>query len=168
MKKRMKTTFIGTLTFLITIVCIGNVHSQELQIGSPTPLQIILNNMPAIPIVGNTLKFDFGGDIWISKLNGQNFSAGSIEILDTDEGSILTLRQTHLWGGAVGSVGAAGEAVGRTAGKIPGAGRVATVGNIAGKTGQIAGNIAGWVENVGADIVLVYNPGPPARLSLQN
>jgi len=168
MVKIIKSVFIGTLAFFIAFVSVGNLHSQELQIGSPTPLQSILNSMPAIPLAGNILKFEFGGDTWIAKLNGENFSAGSIEILDTDEGSILTLKQTHTWGGTVGSVGAVGGAVGKTAGKIPGGGKIATAGKVAGRVGKAAGNIAGWVENIGSDIVLVYNPGPPAKLSLQN
>ena len=170
MRKVFKSVFIGTHVLFITIVSVGNVHSQEVQLGSPSPLQSILNNMPAIHIAGNTLKFEFGGNVWIAKLNGENFSAGTIEILDTDEGSILSLKQSHTWGGTVGGVGAAGGAVGNTAVRIPGGGRVAAAGNAAGRVGRAAGKIAGWVENNndGLGIVLVYNPGPPARLSLQN
>jgi len=164
----IKSVIISAMAFFITFLSIGNLYSQELQIGSPTPFQIILNNMPAIPIAGNILKFEFGGDTWIARLNGENFSAGSIEIFDTDEGNIITLKQTHAWGGAVGSVGAAGGAAGRVAGRIPGAGGVAAIGNAAGAVGRVAGNLAGWVENTGSDIVLLYNAGPPARLSLQN
>jgi hypothetical protein len=164
-----KPVFFGILVFFIALVSVGNVHSQEVQMGSPTPLQIVLNSMPAVPIAGNTLKFEFGGDTWISKLNGENFSAGSVEILDTDEGSILTLKQTHTWGGAVGSVGAVGGAAGKAAGKVPGGGKIAAAGNVAGRVGRTAGNIAGWKENTGSgsDTVLLYNAGPPARLSLQ-
>ena len=78
------------------------------------PLQKILNTLPAIPIAGNNLKFQFGGDTWISTLNGQNFIAGTFVSEDTDEGTVLTLKQTH-----VGPSGA-----GNVAGKIPGGGAV--------------------------------------------
>jgi len=50
-----------------------------LQSGEPTLLQQTLNRMPAIPIAGNNLKFEFRGDTWISRVNGENFSAGTIE-----------------------------------------------------------------------------------------
>jgi hypothetical protein len=146
----------------IAFVLVSNVHSQEVKLGSPTPSQILLNAMPAVPVAGNNLKFEFGGDMWISKLNGENFSAGSVETVDNEEGSILTLKQTHTWGGAVGSVGAVGGAIGKALG-----GRGAAAGNAAGTVGRAAGNIAGWKENPGSDIVLLYKPGPPESLSLQ-
>ena len=123
--------------------------------GVATPLQIILNALPAIPIAGNSLKFQFGGDRWTATVNGQNFSAGTIESEDTDSGSLLTLKQTHIWPGAVG------KTAGRIANRIPGAsaagGALNTAGNIAGAVGPI--------EASGPVIVLEYKAGPPARLS---
>ena len=124
--------------------------------GIPAALQTILNALPAIPIAGNNLKFIFEYDKWTATVNGENFSAGIIEIEDTDDGSILTLKQTHIWPGAVG------KTAGRIAGKIPGASAVSgvldTAGNIAGEVGAI--------ESSGPDIVLEYKKGPPAKLSL--
>jgi len=66
-------------------------------LGEPTVLQQALNRLPAVPIAGNNLKFEFGGNIWIATLNGRNFLAGTISTQETDEGSILTLRQTHIY-----------------------------------------------------------------------
>jgi len=124
-------------------------------LGTATPLQNVLNAMPAIPIAGNNLKFQFGGDIWIATVNGENFSAGTIVVEDTDTGSILTLKQTHIWPGAVG------KTAGRVANVIPGGGAVGGALNAA---GTIAG-AAGAIEAAGPEIVLEYKAGPPARLS---
>ena len=65
------------------------------QLGQATVLQQILNGLPAIPIAGRTLKFTFGGDTWIASLNKNEILGGTIIIQNTDEGSILTLQQTH-------------------------------------------------------------------------
>ena len=123
-------------------------------LGTATPLQNVLNAMPAIPIAGNNLKFQFGGDVWIATVNGENFSAGTIVVEDTDTGSILTLKQTHIWPGAVG------KTAGRVASVIPGGGAVGGALNAA---GTIAG-AAGAVEASGPEIVLEYKSGPPAKL----
>jgi hypothetical protein len=125
------------------------------QMGTQTPLQIILNTLPAIRIAGNNLKFQFGGDKWISTVNGENFSAGTVELEYTGGGTILTLKQTHIWPGAVG------KTAGRIFNRIPGGG---TVGGTLNAAGNIAG-AAGAVEASGPVIVLEYKAGPPAKLS---
>jgi hypothetical protein len=125
------------------------------QLGAPTALQTILNALPAIPIAGNNLKFQFGGDKWVATVNGENFSAGTIGFEATDEGSIITLKQTHIWPGAVG------KTAGRVANMIPGG---AAVGGVLNTAGQIAGAV-GAVEAPGLEIVLEYKAGPPAKLS---
>jgi hypothetical protein len=125
-------------------------------LGAQTPLQIILNALPAIPIAGNNLKFQFGGDNWMTTVNGENFSAGTIELEETDDGSILTLKQTHIWPGAVG------KTAGKVANRIPGG---AAVGGALNAAGSIAG-AAGAIEASGPVIVLQYKAGPPAKLSL--
>jgi formylglycine-generating enzyme required for sulfatase activity len=125
------------------------------QLGTPTPLQIILNTLPTIRIAGNKLKFQFGGDNWVATLNGENFLTGTIELEDTNGGSILNLKQTHMWPGA------AGKAVGKLASKIPG-------GSAVGGALDVAGNIAGAagaIEASGPVIVLGYKAGPPAKLT---
>jgi len=126
------------------------------QIGAPTPLQRLLNTMPAIPVAGNNLKFEFGGNVWVAKVNGESFSAGTIEIEDTEGGCILTLKQTHIWPGAVG------KTAGRVAGMAPGG---AAVGGALNTAGNIAG-VAGAVEAPGTETVLEYRAGPPAKLQL--
>ena len=124
------------------------------QLSMPTALQNILNALPAIPIAGNNLKFQFESDKWTATVNGENFSAGTIELEDTDDGSILTLKQTHIWPGAVG------KTAGRLASRIPGG---AAVGNALDTAGKIAGAV-GAIEASGPEIVLEYKAGPPARL----
>jgi hypothetical protein len=126
----------------------------SLQSGEPTLLQQALNLMPAIPIAGNNLKFEFRGGAWIARVNGENFSAGTIDFKTTTEGGILTLRQTHIWPGTVG------KTAGRVANVIPG-------GNAVGGALNTAGNVAGVVgpvEMSGTVIVLEYKAGPPSSL----
>jgi hypothetical protein len=122
----------------------------------PTALQAILNNLPAIPIAGNNLKFIFNGDKWTATVNGENFLAGTIEFESTADGALLTLKQTHIWPGAVG------RTAGRIASRIPGGGAAAGALNTA---GNIAG-AAGAVEASGPVIVLEYRAGPPSSLRL--
>jgi hypothetical protein len=94
-KKGAKLKKIVAIIFIL--VTIGGVYSQQL--GTLTPLQRILNELPAIPIAGRNLKFEFGGSSWIAKVNGENALAGTVEIVDIKGGSILTLKQTHVWAG---------------------------------------------------------------------
>ena len=125
------------------------------QLNQPTALQSILNDLPAILIAGNYLKFEFSGESWVAKVNGESFSTGTIEFETTAEGGILTLRQTHIWPGAVG------RTAGRVANRIPGSGAIGGALNTA---GNIAGTL-GSIETSGT-IVLEYRVGPPASLSL--
>jgi len=117
------------------------------QLGTPTPLQRILNELPAIPIAGRNLKFQFGGTTWIATVNGENVLAGNVESVDINGGSILTLKQTHIWAAA------AGRAVG---------------GVLGGALGGAVGSIANmWVATPGPEIVLDYNSsGTRATFSL--
>jgi len=131
----------------------GNALAQQL--GLTSQLQATLNTMPAIRIAGNNLKFDFSSDTWTAKLNGENFSTGTIASEMTGTGAILTLKQTHIWPGA-----AAGKAVGKLASRIPGGAVAAGALNAA---GGIPG-LDGAVEASGTQIVLEYKAGPPASL----
>jgi len=125
------------------------------QSGLTSQLQATLNTMPAIRVAGNNLKFDFSGDTWTAKLNGENFSTGTIESETTGTGAILTLKQTHIWPGA-----AAGRAAGRLASMIPGGSAAAGALNAA---GGIPG-LDGAVEAPGTQIVLEYKAGPRPTL----
>ena len=131
----------------------GSYNSQRFNI--PAPLQTILNALPAIPIAGNDLKFIFDSDKWTATVNGENFSAGTIELEDTENGAILTLKQTHIWPGAVG------RTAGRIANIIPGGSAVSGALDTA---GRITG-AAGAIEASGPAIILEYKAGPPASLS---
>jgi len=135
---------------------LGPGSSGGQQPGPVSPLQAILNALPAIRIAGNSLKFEFRGDTWTARVNGENFSTGTVELEMTDSGAILTLKQTHIWPGAVG------KTAGKVAGMVPGGANVAGALNAA---GNIAG-LAGAVEAPGKEIVLEYKAGPPAKLSL--
>ena len=125
------------------------------QLSQPSALQTILNVLPAIPVAGNILKFEFGGESWVTRVNGENFSAGTLVFEETEEGGILTLTQTHIWPGAVG------RTAGRVANVIPGG---AAAGNVLNTAGTVAGAV-GPIEAFGT-IVLEYKAGPPASLKL--
>jgi len=86
-----------TLMSIFLLLCgAAPVFSQNPQLGAPTLLQQTLNILPAVPIPSvGSLKFQFGGDVWIATLNGQNLLAGTMEIHETNEGNILLLKQTH-------------------------------------------------------------------------
>jgi hypothetical protein len=139
-KKSINSFFVGVLVLSFAFVIIGCASGPAL--GTPTPLQSILNGLPAIPLAGNTLKFQFGGDTWIATNNGANFLAGTFTAVETNDGATLILKQTH-----IGSSGAANIAGG-------------TVGAVA----RVAGNTANWVKASGLEIVLKYEKGPPATL----
>jgi hypothetical protein len=86
------------LVSLIFLFCgVVPVFSQTPRLGQATQLQQELNRMPAVPIAGNSLRFQFGGDTWIATNNGRNFLAGTVTSYDTDEGSYLILKQTHTY-----------------------------------------------------------------------
>jgi len=140
------------------------VQQPGLTTGLTAILQNVLNSLPAIPIAGNNLKFVFSGDTWTAKVNGENFSAGTIDFETTEDGGIMTLKQTHIWPGAVGKTAA--KTAGTVARLVPGgstvAGALDTAGNIAGAVGDLAGA----VETSGTEMVLEYSAGPPASLKL--
>jgi hypothetical protein len=133
------------IAVLFAFITVGSAFGQQL--GAPTPLQKILNELPAIPIGGRNLKFQFGGTTWIATLNGENVLAGTVESVDINGGSILTLKQTHVWAAA------AGRALGGLLG-----------GPLGGAVGSVTNT---WVATPGPEIVLDYNSaGPRASFSL--
>jgi hypothetical protein len=92
-KLRFKLIFCVVLALLIT----GVVFAADPKLGNPTPLQLTLNQLPSVPVAGKDLKFEFGGDTWIAKIGGTEFLAGTFVSEDTADGSILTLKQTHIY-----------------------------------------------------------------------
>ena len=141
----MKRFFIGILAFLSVIT---NMYAQEL--GTPTALQQLLNEIPAIPIIGKTVKFEFGGDIWITKVNGENFLSGNIILEETDNGYTIKSSITNVWSGAVEQVidllQSAGVPLGPAAAPLRTAAR-------------LAARLAKWLPLKGSVIVLDYSAG---------
>jgi hypothetical protein len=95
MKKLTNIASIWVLALSIIFVMIGCASGPKL--GSKTLLQSLLNALPEVSVAGKNLKFEFGGDAWIAKIDGKNFSAGTFKSEDTSDGSILTLKQTHIY-----------------------------------------------------------------------
>ncbi|MCL2762843.1 MAG: hypothetical protein FWD36_06535 [Treponema sp.] len=93
------------LVLLVAFVIIGCGSSPKApvaapagpELGEPTALQEALNLLDPVTVAGNELKFEFGGDVWIATVDGANFMAGTCETEETEEGSTLTLKQTHLY-----------------------------------------------------------------------
>ena len=94
MKLTCKVVFLAVLALSAGIIT-GCASGPKL--GQPTPLQAALNALPAVPVAGNDLKFDFGGSAWIAKVAGKHYMAGTFESADAAGGSSLTLKQTHLY-----------------------------------------------------------------------
>jgi hypothetical protein len=117
MKKNGKSIFILVLVLAITFVVMGCASGPKL--GEPTELQQLLNELPEVPVAGKSVKFEFGGEGWISRVDGKEFLAGTFASEDTADGSILTLTQTHIYsdeqkpgiGGDVGWVKTPGPAI---------------------------------------------------------
>jgi hypothetical protein len=129
------------------------------QLGVANLLQQSLNRMPAIPIAGKNLKFEFGGDRWFAKVNGANFLAGDCIFEETGNGSILTLRTTNVWSGSVEEVIDLFQRVGVPLGAAAGSLRAAA---------RLAARLAKWIPFNGSPIILEYNEGPPASLQYSN
>ena len=131
---------------LLFLSIIGGMYAQQL--GTPTSLQQLFNSIPAIPIIGKSVKFEFGGDIWIAKVNGENFLAGNCIFEETGNGHILKLNITNVWSGAVGEVIDLLERTGVPL--CPAAGPLRTA-------ARLAARIAKWIPLNGSTIVLDYN-----------
>ena len=91
----MKKQFIIVLLFIACIMV--GCASGGPKLGTVTPVQRTINSLPAVPIAGNNLKFQFGGETWIATNNGVNFIAGTLTTETTPEGTILSLKQTHMY-----------------------------------------------------------------------
>jgi len=143
MKDKKKVLWIA-----LAAAAIFPVYAQQL--STPTDLQRELNDLPPIPIAGKNLKFTFGGTTWIATVNGENVMAGTIDAVDIEGGTILTLKQTHIWGAAaVGGAATVGKAT-ASAGKL---------GGVLGKAATKA--VSTWVATPGLEIVLDYNTTEP-------
>ena len=143
-------------SIFVFFLIIGNMYGHELD--TPTPMQQIINAMPAVPIplIGKNLKFDFGGNNWIAKVNGNNFLAGDCIFEETGNGYILTLKTTNVWSEAVEEVidllQKAGVPLGSAATPLRTAARAAAI-------------VSKWIPLKGSAIILEYNEGPPVNIS---
>jgi hypothetical protein len=95
MKLKNKSLCFVLLALTIMGLMVGCASGPKL--GQPTELQSVLNALPAIPVAGKDLKFEFGGDTWIARVDGKDYMAGTFKSEDSAEGSILTLKQTHIY-----------------------------------------------------------------------
>jgi hypothetical protein len=127
------------------------------QLGEPTIIQQGLNRLPAVPIGGKNLKFEFGGDTWMAKINGQNFLAGDCIFEKKGNGYLLSLKTTNIWSGGVDEVIDLFQKIGVPLG--PAAGPLRTAARLTGK-------VAKWIPLKGASINLEYNEDSPTSLRL--
>jgi hypothetical protein len=95
MKKNLNSVCVLMLVLTITLLVFSCASGPKL--GPRTELQKALNELPAIPIAGKNVKFEFGGDVWISSVDGKGFLAGTFKSEDNANGSTLTLKQTHVY-----------------------------------------------------------------------
>ena len=114
MKKQINIIAFSIFALSVGLFIVGCASAPKL--GKVTPMQQTLNDLPAVTVAGKKLKFQFGGDVWFSKVDGKDFSAGSFKSEDAATSSTLTLKQTHMYstekkpgiGGELGWVPAAG------------------------------------------------------------
>ncbi|MDR1466641.1 MAG: hypothetical protein LBI40_03385 [Treponema sp.] len=95
MKLKFRSICLVLLTMAITGLMVGCASGPKL--GQPNAIQRVLNELPAIPIAGKDLKIEFGGDTWIAKVDGKDYMAGTFTSEDNSDGSVLTLKQTHIY-----------------------------------------------------------------------
>jgi hypothetical protein len=95
MKKNLNSLFI--LMLVLTIASLMFSCASGPKLGQPTVLQSLLNDLPEVSIAGKRVQFEFGGDIWISKVDGKEYLAGTFKSEDNTGGSTLTLKQTHIF-----------------------------------------------------------------------
>ncbi|MCL2762522.1 MAG: hypothetical protein FWD36_04860 [Treponema sp.] len=129
------------------------------QLGEPNLMQQALNLLPTVPIAGNNLKFEFGGDTWIAKVNGNNFLAGNCIFEKNDNGYFIKLNTTNVWSGAVVEVIDLLKNIGVPLGPAEGPLKTAAI---------LAARIAKWMPLKGPAINLEYNEGPPALIKLSS
>jgi|GEM_PF-2060144 len=127
-------------------------------LGTPTPFQQIINAIPAItiPLVGQSFKFNLGGDIWIAKVNGENYLAGNCILEETSNGYIINLKVTHVWTGAIEGVIDFLEKAGIPLGPAAMPLRTAA---------RLVARAANWIPLNMSTFILEYNETVPVRLT---
>ncbi|MDR0456082.1 MAG: CIA30 family protein [Treponema sp.] len=87
----------GMVEVINTTARTGQGGTSGPQSNLPPLLQSAINQLPAIPIAGRNLKFQLNSDTWTAQVSGKDFLSGTLTFIDTDEGYILTLKQTHTY-----------------------------------------------------------------------
>lgn len=95
MKQKISLLVLAAFAMVVTIGCATTASGPVL--GTPTELQTALNQFAPITVAGKKVKFEFGGETWIATVNGKNFLAGTFTSVDTNDGSTITLKQTHAY-----------------------------------------------------------------------
>jgi hypothetical protein len=98
MKLKLKTKPAGYAALCLVLAALfAGCASSAPKLGEPTILQTALNALPAVEIGGKNIQFKFGGDVWISEVDGVAYQAGTFAAEDTPDGSAITLKPTHTY-----------------------------------------------------------------------
>jgi len=143
-------------TLLALLVVVGGIYAQQL--GTPTPVQQRINALQAVPIplVGKSFKFDFGGDIWNSKISGANFLAGDCTFVENGSEYEIVMNITHVWSGAIEEVIDFLKLTGVPLGPAESPLRMAA---------KVTAAVAKWIPLKGSILTLRYNESSPVRLA---
>jgi hypothetical protein len=128
------------------------------QSGDLNLLKQALNLVPAVPIAGKNIKFEFGVNDWTAKVNGQNFLSGDCTFQKSGNGYAITLKPTNVWSGAVDEVIDLMQNVGVPLGPAASPLKMAA---------KLASKLAKWLPLKGSAIVLDYNEESPVPLKLK-
>ena len=97
MNRRRPYRFFIIITLILLVSGAFPVFSQAPRLGTPTGQQQEINRLPALLVGGNSLKYEFGGDTWIAKVDGKNFIAGVVTARESAGLTTLLLKQTHVY-----------------------------------------------------------------------
>jgi hypothetical protein len=95
MKKKLSSVFFPALALAAAFLMFGCASAPKL--GTADELQNLLNKLPEVSIAGKNVKMQFGGDVWISMVDGKEFLAGTLTFVNNTDTSTLTLKQTHAY-----------------------------------------------------------------------
>ena len=99
--KQFKNTMIMALIIFIIMISMGCATFVKKEtgpkLGPANDFQKILNNMPAVQISGRATKFQFGGNGWISRVEGKPTLGGTFASEVSAGRTILRLTPTHTY-----------------------------------------------------------------------
>jgi hypothetical protein len=94
--KQFRTVMFMTVLVLSSLAVMTGCATGP-KLGKVNVLQAALNSLPEVPMAGKQVKFEFGGDTWITRVDGKGFLAGTLTFEETADGAALTLSQTHVY-----------------------------------------------------------------------